>query len=102
MGNAALIPIVLPNYNVTNVSSANLSLPVGHAAFLLVQPDGSANYYEWGLYKQDQFTITHNGDADHVGSNIRALAIDAPLQFDSSGNVTTESQIPHPSPDSTL
>lgn len=64
MGSAALIPVVLPNYN---VSTAGVSLGFGHAGFLLVSEDGSAKFYEYGLYKQDSFTITHSGRARRLG-----------------------------------
>lgn len=50
MGSAALIPVVLPNYN---VSTDGVLMGFGHAAFLLVSSNGSATYYEFGLYKQD-------------------------------------------------
>ncbi len=47
MANGALIPVVLPNYN---VASDGASIGFGHAAFILVLSDGSATYYEYGLY----------------------------------------------------
>lgn len=89
MGSEALIPVVLPNYN---VSTAGVNLGFGHAGFLLVSSDGSAKFYEYGLYKQDNFTITHSGSSGSAGNgNIRALDINAPMQFDSSGAITAAS-----------
>jgi hypothetical protein len=50
MANGALISIVLPNYNVTNVEGTGISFGFGHAAEILVRPDGTATFYEYGLY----------------------------------------------------
>jgi hypothetical protein len=52
MASAAFIPVIMPNYNVT---SDGALIGFGHAAFLLVASDGSATYYEYGLYKQDKW-----------------------------------------------
>ena len=89
MGGGAFIPIILPNYNVSYNGS---SLPFGHAGFLLVSPDGTATYDEFGLYfNNSPLVVTNNGTATIADSNIRQIKLGTNLQFDSSGNVTAVS-----------
>jgi hypothetical protein len=84
--NPQFIPVIFPNYMI-GLNDRSVLLPfLGHAGFILVDPNGRAGYYEYGLYPNGGIGVITNNQ----NGNVRFLELGA-LKYDTSGNISQDS-----------
>ncbi len=67
--------VKLGNFDLGDIIG-NPSIPVGHAAFILVGPNGKADYYEYGRYNSGPL-IGKEKRREVKGGNWRRIALPA-------------------------
>src|SRR3984885_1672833 len=92
MANAQFVSVILPNENI-GAASGNIVLGVGHAAFILVNPNtGGATFYEYGTWANGSPGVVTDNPLTTNAGNVREFQITpGTIQFDGSGNATQAS-----------
>jgi RTX calcium-binding nonapeptide repeat (4 copies) len=89
-GSAQFIPVVLPDEPIGGGTSPGFGSPfLGHAGFILVQPDGTAFFYEYGHFPNGGLDVAAE-NSNGTNSNVRRVRLGR-VDFDSSGNITQTS-----------
>ena len=91
MVNPTFVAVTFPNGHQVGSSGGTVDLPLGHAGFIVTNGLGQATYYEFGLYKPDNFTNVGGLSSYSPDGSIRSLDLSNEVQFNLSGNVTQQS-----------